>query len=193
MSDETQGEITSLLAAHRRGEPEAFDRLVDVAYGELQRIAHGQLRRHRRGVTLETGALVHEVYMKMVRQSGLDVADSSHFLAVAARAMRQVIVSYARARNAAKRGGGERPVTLDEERDGRSEHFERVLDVQRALERLERHDERLARVVECRFFAGLSEEETAAALGVSLRTAQRDWMRARAWIRLELEAEPADD
>ena len=132
--------------------------------------------------------LVHEAYMKLAGQKGMRVEDRGHFLAIAACAMRQVIISRARARLAAKRGGGEVPMTLDEERVGSAEQAqaEWLLDLDRALELLRERDERLARTVECRFFAGLSEEETARALGVSLRTAQRNWMRARAWLRAEL-------
>ena len=181
------GDITQLLEAYREGDSTAFDRLVGVAYEQLRGLAHAQLSRHRRSPSLDTTGLVHEVYMKMAAQSGLDLEDSSHFLAVSARAMKQVIVQFARARSAAKRGGGERPLTLDEQRIGKGVDAGLVLDLNRALEQLEQRNERLARIVECRYFAGLSEADTARALGVSLRTAQRDWMRARAWIRHELE------
>jgi RNA polymerase sigma factor (TIGR02999 family) len=112
--------------------------------------------------------------------------DREHFLALAARAMRQVLVSYARERAAAKRGGPARPVTLEEDRVAARDRSEWLIDVDRALARLAARDERLARVVECRFFAGLTEEETAESLGSSVRTVQRDWMRARAWLREEL-------
>jgi RNA polymerase sigma factor (TIGR02999 family) len=133
---------------------------------------------------------VHEAYLKLAGQKGMRVEDRGHFLAIAARAMRQIIVSRARARVAAKRGGGDIRLTLDEERIAAAgeTQAEWLLDLDRALEGLRERDERLARTVECRFFAGLSEDETAEALGVSLRTAQRNWMRARAWIRSELTA-----
>ena len=124
--------------------------------------------------------------MKLVDPAKVDWQGRGHFLAVSARAMRQVIIGYARKRSAVKRGGGERPVTLDEAQVAVDDQAERLLALDRALERLGERDERLARVVECRFFAGLSEEETAQALGVSVRTAQRDWMRARAWLKEEL-------
>jgi len=181
-----QGEITQLLHAYAGGDRDAFDRLVPMVYDELRRIARNHLRRTNRGATLDTTGLVHEAYMKLAGQKGMRVEDRGHFLAIAACAMRQVIISRARARLAAKRGGGEIPLTLDEERVGSDAQAEWLLDLDRTLTLLRERDEKLARTVECRFFAGLSEEETAQALGVSLRTAQRNWMRARAWIRAEL-------
>lgn len=178
--------VTQLLIAYRDGDREAFDRLVPMVYDDLRRIARRQLRRGGAGHTLDTTGLVHEAYLKLVDPAKVDWQDRGHFLAVSARAMRQVIIGYARKRSAEKRGGGERPVTLDEAQIAIDEQADRLLALDRALERLGERDERLARVVECRFFAGLSEEETAQALGVSLRTAQRDWMRARAWLKEEL-------
>jgi RNA polymerase sigma factor (TIGR02999 family) len=181
----TSGDITRLLHALRDGDAGAFDALVPLVYDELRRVARRQLYRHK-AYTLDTTALVHEVYLKMARQQGLALEDRGQFLAVAARAMKQVIIQFARARAADKRGGGMAPVTLQEGAIAIDEQAERLLDVGRALERLRVRNERLAQVVECRFFAGLSEEETAQALGVSLRTAQRDWLRARAWLQDEL-------
>ncbi len=178
--------ITELLRAYAGGDRDAFDELVPLVYDELRRIARNHLRRTNRGATLDTTALVHEAYLKLAGQKGMRVEDRGHFLAIAACAMRQVIISRARARLAAKRGGGVVPVTLDEERVGSDAQAEWLLDLDHALTELRARDERLSRTVECRFFAGLSEEETAQALGVSLRTAQRNWMRARAWIRSEL-------
>lgn len=187
------GEVTLLLRAMRAGEAGAFDRLVPLVYDELRRIAHGHLRRQRPGGTLDTTGLVHEAYLKLAEQSGLDLRDRGHFLAVSARAMRQVLVDFARARAAAKRGGPEaRRVPLEEDSAAVEAQAERMLDIDRALERLRAHSDRLARVVECRYFAGYSEEETAEALGVGLRTAQREWLRARAWLREELDRGPAE-
>ena len=177
--------VTQLLIAYRDGDRGAFDRLMPIIYDDLRRIARRQLRRGA-PQTLNTTGLVHEAYLKLVDPSRVDWQDRGHFLAVSARAMRQVIIGYARKRSAVKRGGGERPVTLDEAQVAVDDQADRLLALDRALERLGGRDERLARVVECRFFAGLSEEETAQALGVSLRTAQRDWMRARAWLKEEL-------
>lgn len=183
------GEITKLLHAYAGGDREAFDELVPMVYQELRRIARNHLRRSNRGATLDTTGLVHEAYLKLAGQKGMRVEDRGHFLAIAACAMRQVIITRARARLAAKRGGGAKPVTFDEQRIASEEQAEWLLDLDRVLEQLRERDENLARTVECRFFAGLSEEETAQALGVSLRTAQRNWMRARAWIRAELSGE----
>ncbi len=179
-------DITLLLKAYEAGDRAAFDRLVPLVYDELRRMAHRYLRRGRRGATLDTTGLVHEAYLKLAGSPGLRLNDRGHLMAVTARAMRQVVVSRARARLARKRGGGEIVVTLDEERTGMRPSPEWLLDLDRALEKLRERDEQLARVFECRFFAGLGEQETAEAVGVPLRSAQRAWMRARAWLRSEL-------
>jgi RNA polymerase sigma factor (TIGR02999 family) len=180
------GNVTELLLAYRDGDREAFDRLVPLLYNDLRKIARAQLRRGRPGATLGTTVLVHEVYLKMADQQRLDARDRGHFLAISAHAMRQVIADYARRRTAAKRGGNSDPVPLDEAPQIADREARWLVDVDRALERLAARNERMARVVECRFFAGYSEEETAEALGTSLRTVQRDWMRARAWLKEEL-------
>lgn len=177
------GEVTRLLGALRAGDKDALDRLVPLVYDELTRIARVQLRGAGRGRTLNTVALVHEVYLKLAGSEGLEALDRHHLLSVSARAMRQVIVDFARSRAAQKRGGGVRAVTLDEQQIAVEAQAEALLDLDRALERLSARDPRIARIVECRYFAGLSEEETAEALGMSLRTAQREWKRARAWLR----------
>ncbi len=179
-------DVTALLVAYRDGDRDAFDQLMPLVYDDLRRIARRQLGRSFPGQTLDTTSLVHESYLKMVDQKKVNLQDRSHFLAVAARAMRQVIISYARRRGAAKRGAGVIPKTLDEGRIAVADQAEWLLALDQTLTRLGERDERLVRVVECRFFAGLREDETAAALGVSLRTVQRDWMRARAWLKEEL-------
>ncbi|MCP3981170.1 MAG: sigma-70 family RNA polymerase sigma factor [bacterium] len=180
------GEVTRLLIAFRGGDRNAFDRLVPIVYGDLRRIARAHIRRGGLGHTLNTTGLVHEAWLRMVDQSRADWEDRQHFLSVCACAMRQIVISSARKHAAAKRGGGERPVTLDEERVAEMKQVERLLALDRALDRLAKRDSRLVRVVECRYFAGLSEQETADALETSLRTVQRDWMRARAWLREDL-------
>lgn len=187
-SENPRGDVTQLLLAYGQGDRQAFDRLVPLVYDDLRRIARRHLRRGRPGQTLDTTGLVHEVYLKMVDPSRVDWQNRAHFLAVSARAMRQVIIGYARRRSADKRGGGAIAVTLEEGQIAIDEQAEGLLALDQALSRLAQRNERLARVIECRFFAGLSEEETAEALGVSLRTAQRDWLRARAWLREELGA-----
>jgi len=180
------GNVTELLLAFRDGDRAAFDQLVPMLYDDLRKVARAQLRRGRPGATLDTTVLVHELYLKMADQQRLDARDRGHFLAISAHAMRQVIADYARRRTAAKRGGDSDPVPLDEAPEIADREARWLLDVDQALERLAGRDERMARVVECRFFAGFSEEETAAALETSVRTVQRDWMRARAWLKEEL-------
>lgn len=178
-------DVTEALLAHRQGEPGAFDRLVALVYDDLRRIAHRQLGRFRPGRTVNSTALVHEAYLKMVDQSRVSWQDRSHFFGIAASAMRQILVDHARRRGRRKRGGDMRPATLDDNLAAVAADAERILLVHDALERLAAVDTRLARVAECRYFAGYSEEETAGILGVSPRTVRRDWTRARAWL-LEL-------
>ena len=182
----TSGEMTALLRDYRLGDREAFDRLMALVYPDLRRIARAHLRRATPGQTLETNGLVHEAWLRLVEQTHADWRDRAHFLAVAARAMRHIVIDYARRRGAVKRGGGAHPVDLDDARLGVPDQAEWLITLDQILSRLGAHDPRLVQVVECRFFAGLSEAETSEALGVSLRTAQRDWLRARAWLREEL-------
>ena len=177
------GEITQLLRAYDAGDRSAFDRMVPLVYDELRRLARRHIRRGPRGQTLNTTGLVHETYLKLAGSPELRLRDRGHLMAVTACAMRQVMVSRARARLADKRGGGVVPVELEEGQVGLEPAAEWLIDLDRALAGLRDHDERLAQVFECRYFAGLSEEETAEALGTSLRTVQRGWMRSRAWLR----------
>lgn len=181
-----KNDITHLLRAHGRGEEGAFDELMPMVYDDLHRIARRQLRRGKRGATLDTTGLVHEVYLKMVDQSQASWEDRSHFFAISARAMRQIIVDYARQRLAAKRGGGQAHTPLDEARIAIEAQADWLLALDQALQRLAELDERMARIVECRFFAGLTEEESAEALAISVRTVQRDWKRARGWLKEEM-------
>jgi RNA polymerase sigma factor (TIGR02999 family) len=184
-SSEDVGSVTNLLLAHGRGAEGAFDRLVPLVYDDLRRLARAQLRRLRGGDTLDTAGLVHEAYLRLVDQTRATWRDRGHFLAVSALAMRQILIDYARSRQRAKRGGDAQRVTLDDEM-AVTRQATHLIELDQALERLAAVDPRLVRVVECRHFAGYSEEETASALGVSLRTAQRDWLKARAWLRQEL-------
>lgn len=184
------GRITRLLKAHHEGDRAAFDELVPLVYERLRRIARGQLARRGRGHTLDTTSLVHEAYLELVEETGVAWQNRSHFFAISARAMRRILVDYARRRTAKKRGGGKPDLTLEPEQlTGHLDverQAEEVLAVDRALESLAGVSERLARLVECRYFAGMTERETAEALDVSLRTVQRDWTRARAWLLQEL-------
>ncbi|HUF46971.1 MAG TPA: ECF-type sigma factor [Vicinamibacterales bacterium] len=180
------GDVTELLLAHGRGRADAMDQLVPLVYQDLRRVARSQLRRLRVGETLDTTGLVHEAYLRLVDQTRATWHDRGHFLAVSAIAMRQVLIDYARERSREKRGGGVVHTAFDDQAAAATVDAGRLLEIDLALEKLGRHDPRLVRVVECRYFAGLSEHETAEALGVSLRTAQRDWLKARAWLRQEL-------
>lgn len=175
------GDITELLTALRDGDRTALDRLFPLVYAELHDRAHRQLARRRPGDTLSTTALVHEVYLKLTDSAHQSYQDRVHFFAVASRAMRQILVDYARRMTAAKRGGG-LAVSLDPDQLGNPGRAEELLALDEALARLEGLDERLARNVEMRFFGGLSVEETAEALGVSPRTVKRDWRKARAFL-----------
>lgn len=184
MSERVQ--VTQLLNRWRAGDAAAAEELMPLVYDELRRLARRQLARERAGHTLGTTALVHEAYINLVEHPGSAWQDRLHFFAIASRVMRRVLVWAARRREAAKRGGGVRPVTLDDRIPGSDDHIDDVLALDEALHRLEDLDPRLCRVVECRHFAGLSVSETAEALGVSAATVKRDWRTARAWLRKEL-------
>ena len=184
--DVPRDEITEFLIAHREGDQYAFEQLVPLVYEDLRSIAHGQLSKLRPGKTLNTTALVHEAYLKLVDQTRAEINDRAHFFAIAARAMRHIIIDYARRRAASKRGGGVTPVPLDSVQIAVLEQIDGLLEIDDALDRLSNLNDRLTRVFECRFCAGLTEQETAEALQLSLRTVQRDWMKGKAWLRQEL-------
>jgi RNA polymerase sigma factor (TIGR02999 family) len=177
--------ITDLLHEIRAGHPEAVDRLFQAVYGELRRIASRQLQGERPGHTLGTTGLVHETYLKLADQTRVQWQDRAHFYRVAAVAMRRILVDYARRHRAKRRGGELHRVTLDENATV-GERGETLLALDEALERLAGLNPRLCQVVECRYFGGLTEEETAQALGVTPRTVQRDWAKARGWLYSEL-------
>ena len=188
-SDATE-EITGLLLDWRRGKAGAANQLFPLVYRELRALAHGLLRRGGRPRTLETTSLVHDAYVKLVDHSRVDLNDRHHFLAVAAMAMRHIVVDRARAKGAKKRGGGRIQVELDDGARAVDARAEEVLAINQALIKLEGLDPRLARIVEMRFFGGLSVEETARALATSERTVKRDWQKARAFLLLELLPSP---
>lgn len=171
------------------GAEELFPRL----YGELREIANRLLRSEAVGHTLQPTALVHEAWFKLAGPNAPRPVDREHFLALAARAMRQVLVDHARRRRAVKRGGTAIDLTIADDRLGFAIPLDDLIAVDDALTRLGERSERLARVVELRFFAGLSEDETARTLGVTTRTVQRDWAKARAWLHAELDAERGDE
>ena len=176
-----------ILSDLRSGRRESLDRLVPLLYDELRVIAHRQLALQGRGGTLVTTALVHEAYLKIVDQSRADVHDRAHFLALASIAMRHVLVDRAKARATVKRGGARWHVPLDVDEIAIDDQPEALLHLDEALNTLADLDPRLARVVECRFFGGLTEDEIATALGITVRTVQRDWAKARMLLRRALE------
>ena len=177
---------TQLLADWRLGSREALDALFALVYEDLRARAHRLLQSQPPGLTLSTTALVHESYLKLIRSERLSVQDRAHFLALAAQAMRQVLVSYARSHGAEKRGGGTHPLELDEELLLSNERAEQILALDEALQRLALLNDRLSRTVELRFFGGLTLEETADALSVAPSTVKLDWQKARAWLYREL-------
>jgi RNA polymerase sigma factor (TIGR02999 family) len=179
-------DLAARLSAARRGDPDAFSQAYAAAYDELRIIAHRQLRSMRPGQTLVTTALVNEAFLKLVRRP-VAWEDRTHFFALAARAMRQILVDYARERHSQKRGGDRQRTTLDESSMSVEAIAEEMIGIDRALTRLEAVDERLARLVEWRFFGGMTEEEIAALQQVTARTVRRDWQKARAFLYRELQ------
>ena len=187
-TNEQPTSITELLSDLRGGRREAFDQLLPLVYHELRRAARRELA-VRPSDTLSTTALVHELYLKFSRAQRADWRNRSHFLSVAAVAMRHILVDRARRRTADKRGGPQRQVTLEDNLIGTDTQAESLLELHEALDQLALIDERLARVVECRFFGGMTEQETAEALGVTERTIRRDWIKARGLLYQALGAE----
>lgn len=177
--------ITDLLVRLGRGDDAAMDRLYPMVYEQLKRIAHRRLQAERPGHTLGTTGLVHETYLRLVDQTRVEWRDRAQFYGLAARAMRRVLVDYARRSGALQRGGGLRRVPLTEDA-AVTEQGKTLLALDEALDRLSALNGRLSQVVECRYFGGLTEEETAEVLGVTARTVRRDWVKARAWLYLEL-------
>ncbi len=192
MKDASPKEVTQLLVAWGNGDPHALQELMPLVYRELRRLAHGHLRRERPDHTLQTTALVHEAYLRLVDQQEANWKNRAQFFAVAAQMMRRILVDYARARQYAKRGGGAQPVELDEAMVVSSDRAAEVVALDEALLRLAELDSRKSRLVELRFFGGLSIEETAEILGVSPGTVMRDWTLAKAWLQREMthEGEP---
>ena len=174
-------DITELVRAHAAGNTNAYDQAIELLYAELRRIAHRHRARMGGNPTLQTTAVVNEAYMKLKRAFG-NAENSAHLLNIASRAMRQIIVDYARARRAEKRGGGAVHVELKEHDQTVENEAEQVLLIDDAINSLAAHNPRLAEVFALKFFVGLSDDELVAATGATKRTAQRDWMKARAYI-----------
>lgn len=180
------GDITALLRAHTSGDSEAIDALFPLVYDELKRMAQQRLRGERNDHTFQTTALVHEAYLELVNVDEVSWENRQHFFAMASRIMRNVLVDYAVKRKAQKRGGDDDPLPLQHGDAEVTIDLDSVLSVHQALERLEEVDKRQVRVVECRFFGGLTIQETADALDISPATVGRDWKVARAWLNREL-------
>jgi len=186
MTDPPQSEVTQLLLAWSGGDQLALDRLTPLVEQELRRLARTYMNREGSGHTLQPTALVNEAYLRLIEWKAVDWQGRAHFFAVAARMMRNILVTHALHRQREKRGGGAVVVSLDPALPATQERASDILALEDALQKLARMDERKCQVVELRFFGGLSEEETAEVLRISLRTVQREWNMARAWLFREL-------
>ena len=181
--------VTELLVRARSGDPAALENVFPLIYEELRRLAQQQLQREPDGHTLTPTALVHEAYMKLVdHYTRMQWTGRAHFMSVAATAMRRILVDHARGHRSLKRGGAHRRISLDAVELGAEDRAELLIAVDEALVRLKEIDGRQAQVVECRFFGGMTEEETAEALSIGLRTVKRDWAKAKSWLHKEIAA-----
>lgn len=179
MSTKEKSEITLLLIEARNGRTDAYDQLFSLVYNELKRIAKIQLAREYSAHTLQRTELVHEVYLKLVNQTGINWQDRSHFFAIAAKCMRQILVNHARRKKAKKRGGDRIRIPLDEDRIHVEKHAGQIVKVDELLNEMEKLDERMFQIVELRFFGGFTIEATAELLEISVSTVDRDWQKAR--------------
>ena len=184
-----QGEVTTLLAAWGKGDPNALNQLMPLVYTELYRIARRVWNQHQKNQTLQPTALINEAYLKLAGAESATFQDRCHFFAVASTAMRQILVNHAKARLSEKRGGGRVDIPLDEVQRAVNQEAEEIVALHEALEALQTVDPRKSKVVEMRYFGGLSIEETAEALGVSVGTVNRDWRLARSWLIREMSRE----
>jgi RNA polymerase sigma factor (TIGR02999 family) len=182
----SQEEITKLLVAWSTGDQSALTQLAPLVYDELHRLAHHYMRGERRGHTLQTTALVNEAYVRLIDWKNVRWQNRAHFFAVSAQLMRRILVDFARAHNYEKRGGGARPVELDEAAKFADDQTTNMVALDEALKALAKLDERQSKIVELRFFGGLKNNEVAEVLKVSEATVRRDWSLARAWLHREL-------
>ena len=189
MTTPPPGAATELVLQLAQGDQRTVDQLLPLVYGELHRLAQRYMSRERPDHTLTTTALVHEAYLRLVDQTRVAFDGRSHFLGVAAIAMRRILVEHARRRNVGKREGARLRVSLSDLSLAQDDSADTLLALDDALERLGALNPRLVRVVECRYFLGLNEDETAAALGVTARTVRRDWVKAKGWLASALEEE----
>jgi RNA polymerase sigma factor (TIGR02999 family) len=193
MMDPSPHEVTRLLVAWGNGDEVARDELMSVVYQELHRLAHNYMKRESPGHTLQTSALVNEAYLRLVDQRDVQWQNRAQFFGLAAQMMRRILVDYARSRRYAKRGGGNRALSLEEALIVSDERNAEVVSVHEALEQLAEFDLRKSQIVELRFFGGLSIEETAEVLAVSPVTIMRDWTLAKAWLRREISSDASED
>ena len=191
-TDSRQAEVTALLSQCANGSQEAADKLIPVVYDELKRLARDYMRRENPSHTLQTTALVHEAYLKLVQQKDVNWQGRAHFIGVAAQLMRRILIDHAKGRLREKRGGEQVAVPLNEALTFSPERSEEILKLDEALERLSKLDARQSRIVELRFFGGLTIEETAEFLGISPKTVKRDWTVAKTWLRSELRCTDGD-
>lgn len=182
----TKEEVTQLLHKVKSGNKEAYNQLYPIVYEHLKRIASHQLSGERKNHTLNNTELVHESYLKLINQTDIEWQDRQHFFNVAAKAMRQILIDYARKQLAGKRGGKAHNITLDENLINVEKEAGELIELDELLKRLEQLNERLARIVELRYFAGLSIEHTAEILDISTSTVNRDWLKARSWLHQNL-------
>lgn len=185
-------QVTGLLLEYAQGSQEAADKLIPVVYEELKRLARDYMRRENPSHTLQTTALVHEAYLKLIRQKDVNWQGRAHFIGVAAQLMRRILIDHAKGRLRGKRGGETVTVQLNEALTFSPEHSEELMKLDEALERLSKLDARQSRIVELRFFGGLSIEETAEFLRISPKTVKRDWTVAKAWLSSELRGTDGD-
>ena len=193
MTSASPDEVTQLLLDWSSGDKAALDKLTPLVYEELRRLAHHHMVRERPGHTLQTTAIVNEAYIHLINQRGVKWQNRAHFFGISSRLMRRILTGYARSRQCAKRGGGAHQVSLDEAMVVSEERVAEMAALDDALNSLARIDERKSRIVEMRFFGGLSIEETAEVLGVSPGTVMRDWTMAKAWLRREIGDEGQDE
>jgi RNA polymerase sigma factor (TIGR02999 family) len=182
--------VTELLVRARDGDSSALANIFPLIYDELRRLAKQQLMREPDGHTLSPTALVHEAYMRLIDYSKMEWNGRSHFMAVAATAMRRILVDHARSHRSAKRGGALKRVPIESVELGTEDRADLLIAVDEALVRLKEIEPRQAQVVECRFFGGMTEDETAEALGIGVRTAKRDWAKAKVWLHKEIALDP---
>ncbi len=188
MNDSDSHEITQLLGDWSSGDERALEQLMPLVYDELRRMARGHLRRQPSNHTFQTTELIHEAYLKLAKAGGQDFQNRAHFFGVAAKAMRHILVDYARSKQSEKRGGGREKISLADDTVISSTRTDQLVALDEALKNLESLDERKCRVVELRFFGGLTNEEMAEVLKVSSETVKRDWRFARNWLLRELAA-----